>query len=313
MEQIFDWFTIISDCVIACAILFLPIFAVKWKKKNGLLPEPKKEDGYIMYQPRRQFWIGTLGALLSVIVSMASFLAMDWRSGLTIFFVFGGIGLLGIYLAVYCAFWSVVVEGDLLTVQMPLRPAKKIRLWEISRVKEKKFGIIAYSDEKKLFMVDNTASNYDLLYGQLFEAGKIERFQKKESITVTVARGDIARITLGALFFDGLLVAAIVFKEDIGLVYWMILLFFAVIFTGYLIASLRWRVTVSFGTVGVRKAFSREKTYSIREITMVYKKKDRIILFAGERKVEEVMSDRENYTYLLNRLENEKTILLVEE
>jgi len=147
-------------------------FANRWEGRKFA-----KKDGlnYELRQPKFVLGIGIVGAVFFV----APLIIVPVTGGnetLTPAVAMGFIAFsfLGTFLAIYAIQWRIIVQNNHLIVRMPFKSVLEMKIEEITTVKEKHNGIIAYVDKKRVFDVDRHIFGFELLYAQFFEAGKME-------------------------------------------------------------------------------------------------------------------------------------------
>lgn len=298
-------------CIVLGLIIFLPIiFAVLWKKKH--MSSHVSEVGYILQQPKSRFWTsGIICATVSYFLLVMCISLLDN----SLYFSIGafiGFSLLGTYISIYCLLWKIVVEEDLLTVYHPFRTVRKIRFCEISEVKLKWGDIVGYVDGKRSFTIDPAIPGADILFEKFFELGKINcksilqnvncsGMSRKENFTVRTKKGNIIVSFISVLLVGGALI--LLWNErSLEAFYKIVTIVFIILMIGYIIYSLIRKVTVSFNTIYVKNILSKEKEYSLREITRVCWRRENIVIYAGERKIAKVSSEYKNFSYLLEWL-----------
>ncbi len=79
----------------------------------------------------------------------------------------------GLFLAVACARWSVVVDGNMITCNRIFKSSTTINLEDLDDVILTGGTVKLTSGGKTLTSVDKDCDNYDRLYGKLSEYGKI--------------------------------------------------------------------------------------------------------------------------------------------
>lgn len=204
---------------------------------------------------------------------------------------------------------KLVVEGDLLTIYQPFRPVRKIKFNEISEVKLKWGEYVAYIDGEKVFKFDySTTPGIKLLCEQLSNLGKIKSnsilrndnsssMSKKEYFTVGTTRGEMISSFILVLICGGLSIFLLL-DGTMGIFYEIICVVGFILFTGFTIYSMIWKVTVSFDSMYVKVIFRKERKCDLNEITRVRCRKENIVIYAGERKIVKVSFGHKNFSDL---------------
>lgn len=298
----------ITVYIISGLAIFLPIIlAALWRKKH--MSSPVSEGGYVLQQSKILFWVMVIGAVFCYLFSVMEISVANDYSDFCAGLLFIGFGFLMVYLAVYCLLWKIVVEGELLTIYQPFRPVRKIKFYEISEVKLKWGEYVAYIDGEKVFKFDySTTPGIKLLYEQLSNLGKIKNSSilrkdnclakcKKEYFTVGTTRGEVISSFILLLILGGLSIF-ILLDGTAGLFYEIICVVGFILFAGFIIYSMIWKVTVSFDSMYVKVIFRKEKKYYLNEITRVHCRKENIVIYAGERKIVKVSFGHKNFSDL---------------
>lgn len=269
-------------------------------------------ENYIMRQPKIIFWIGVISALIFFIPFIIFAIVGSEDFGP---FVISGFSLfigLGVFLAVYAAKWKIIVEKDVYNVFIPFRQARALTLKDITSVKQKHNGIVIYTGEKPAFAVDNIVTGFDVFCSQLYEAGKMEATQCRDSFAVRQHKGNILGGIFGFLFGAGMVVFSFIQTDSFAsydgetVVAMLFFATFAACSLFFAISSFSWRLTVSGSTLTVKRVFRNEKEYNIRDITKVSVGKEKITLHIDDKKIVKVAVGCGGFPILIERLDSEK-------
>lgn len=286
-------------------VVWLPIaFSVRreWKRFA------KQLDGlnYELHQPKFIFWIGVVDAALFFIpVVIIPATGNETFTPLVAggFIVFS---LLGTFLAVYTLQWRITVQDNRLIVRMPFEAIREMSIEDITTVKQKYNGIIAYINTKRVFTVDNVVVGFELICAQLYEAGKMESVQKKESFCVKQHWGNLAISILGLFFFGGCLIWTIIWPND------SVDFFVYICFSGFtlldlymLIQTLQWKLTVAGDIITYKNILGNEEIFSVKAISRVNVKRENIVICVDEKKAIKVAVGCGNFLILVERLRSE--------
>ena len=261
---------------------------------------------YELRQPKFVFWLGVISAALFIApVIIVPFTGNETFTPLVAigFFAFA---MLGTFLAVYALQWRITVQNNRLIVRMPFKREREMYIGDITTVKQKYNGIIAYINDKRVFAVDIFVIGFELFCAQLYEAGILESTQKQDSFVVRQNKGCIVISILGILFFCGCLIWTIFWPNETVDNFVYIVFGGLTIFSLYLlIYPIRWRLIIADDTLSVRNIIGKEKIYSIKSITRVNIKKDGIVICIGKRKIVKVEVGCDNFPILSERLHSE--------
>lgn len=305
MDKIFDLGIKIAIPLAIGLAVWLPIaYSVRreWQRFA------KQLDGlnYELRQPKFVFWIGVVdAALFFILVVFVPFSDNETFTPLvaTGFIAFS---LLGTFLAVYALQWRITVQYNRLIVRMPFEAAREINIEDITTVKQKYNGIIAYINAKRVFTVDNHVVGFELISAQLYEAGKMESVQKKASFCVQQHKGNLVISIIGLIFFGGCLIWTIFWPNDsVNIFVYVCFSVFTLLDIYLLIHTLRWKIIVAGDIVTYRNILGTVKLFSVKAITRVNVKKESIFIFIDEKKTIKVAVGCSNYAILVERLRSE--------
>lgn len=296
-------------------IVFLPIIltTILRKKKD---PLKKYTSGLVLYLSTQHLFIGLLGSVVGYIFTLIGIYGCDLGSDIYFLFIFIVLALAGTYICICCMLEVIILESDSLTIVSPMRPENKIYFYELSHIRyyenrtlnyylSTKKILEGYINTKKVFSIDEGFSGFFILYYLLVNAGKIEKTQIKEEFVVTEHPSNMLRNFFGVVFFGSMLVAAVVFRDEVDRISCLIILGFFLLFISVLIRALLWKITVTYSTLHIRGFCGQVSLCSICDITTVIEEQNYITLYSGKRKVVKVCKDYKNFELLQNRLENE--------
>ena len=313
---------ILACCMIGLAA-FLPIvIAAKYDRKHQHLHWC--EDGYVMRQSKFFLVLSiicTIGHFAFVVMCIAILgeYIIGEICGMLVFLV--GL-IMGVGLSIYALLWRCVVKADSMTFYCPFLPVKVIKFYEITKVEYaenrtagygggRKF-LKVYCKKKKVFEFYDDMIGFDRLYYQLYQLGKIMKNELKDEFCLRYKKGDIARAVFALVFFGGILIAgfwALIEGGGLDPIYMLLSLCLALYSLIDLIGKLRWKVTVSYGTIQIRNSFGGIEKYSIREITEAHEEKHHIILYTINAEIGKISKDCENCLLLQERLTYEGIIM----
>lgn len=260
-----------------------------------------KGENYILLRPQFIIWLGIIDvALFSFILVLVCTANGNGAFGTSI--VLSVFIILGVILIVYGGMWKIIVNKDILTVCLPFRNRRIIRLSEITRVKQTDNRLLVYVGDKQAFTVDNIVSKYNVFCVQLYRAVKTETKTLRREFVVKQRENNIVIGIIGTLFFS----AVLLFAAVNGV--WVVstISFFMVTLAIYLLVkTLTWKITVHNDTITVKKMLGSEKEYHIRDITKLIFNKEDAALYIQDKKIVNVAYNCEYFSSLIDRLKSE--------
>jgi len=305
MDKILGFGIKLAICLAVGLVVWLPIaFSVRREWKRFV----KQLDGlnYELHQPKFIFWIGVVDAALFFIPIVVIPATGNETFTPLVAAGFIAFSLLGTFLAVYTLQWRITVQDNRLIVRMPFEAMREMSIEDITTVKQKYNGIIAYINTKRVFTVDNFVVGYELICTQLYEAGKMESVQKKDCFYVKQHWGNLAISILGLIFFGGCLIWTIIWPDD------SVDFFVYICFSGFtllnlylLIHTLQWKLTVAGDIITYKDILGNVEIFSVKAISRVNVKRESIVICVDEKKAIKVAVGCSNYPILAERLRSE--------
>ena len=302
------------DLLIGIAIPFavalavwLPIAISVWYERRKFA-EKLDESKYELRQPKYMLGVGIYSAILfvaPVIIVPATGGNETFTPAVALGFI--AFALFGAFLAIYAIQWRIIVQNHHLIVRMPFKSICEIKIEDITRVKEKYNGIIAYIGKKRVFAVDRHVFGFEELYMLLYKADKMESTQKKKAFIVKQRKANIVIGVVGLLFF-GVCLILVVFSPDetVSSIVYIGFSGFTILCAYLVIDALRWRLTVTGDTISVRRVVGKEKSYSIKSITRVNIKKMNIVICIDKKRIAKVAVGCSHFPILSARLNAEE-------
>lgn len=121
------------------------------------------ENGYVVYYSRTTLILGVFCSVFFAAVLIIMLKLPDGFVSWWVYPVLAAFLLLGVYMSVVSARWKIRVEDGAMQITPAFGKKKTIRFSDVTSVMSKGNVITVYSGRKKLFTLDITCINGDLL------------------------------------------------------------------------------------------------------------------------------------------------------
>lgn len=286
--------------VSASAFILLMILAAYllqlWQEKRF---SPKNVI-FIVTQSRAYLYVSILLCIVwGIIDNLCLYL------GLFIFLLFYCFELLGVFLCIYVLLWKCVITEDSLILYRPFLPIKRIPASDVTSVKyipkaggtvSERNCLVGYHQQKKIFSIDDSVDNFDLLWCFFEQTERIKHTPDVETFSIAEKKSEAVCAVIAFIVFPAIWIFLTWNNNELFYHILMASVMLYLIPTG--MHALLWKVTVDSHTLSVRNSFGIVKTYEIDQITRVEKKGNQVILYVNDKPITKISKYAENFDYL---------------